>query len=585
MRKLVLRCVIFGIIACLHMQAAGADDKAVPRAKDAASAPESPKHSEAKANSSASYFSRLYVQVSELKALLEQQTKELAEQRERIGRLESELRVAHENISSPSDTAASTAMEIAPEVAAPLSSEVPSAVASPGKDNDAEKKKSPLSFKIGDMNFMPGGTVDLYGIFRSKNTTNGPGTSFGSIPFNNTLPQAALSEFRFTSQNSKVTLKVDGTFGEQKLLGYLETDFNGYQPPNGNVTTNSDSLRLRLYFLDWRRKQWEIQSGQMWTWMTPNRVGVSPDPTNVFYGAGLDSFFLLGLTWARQPGVRFVYHPRENWSFGLAFENPQQLAPSSVVFPTGFLGEQFDNSSSSTSAATSSTNAGTPNLHPDIIVKAAVDFHPGGRTMHIETVGLIRSFKVFNNLHTPPSTNTLTEGGASVNVNLELVKNFHLIGNTFYSDGGGRYIFGLGPDAIVRADGTLSAIHSGSGVAGAEWQATPHYLFFGYFGAAYFQRNYGLQVSKAVPAPSCAGFKGYSCIGFGFPGSSNSSNRLIQEATLGFNKTMWKNPNYGALMVITQYEYIVRSPWWVSAGAPKKANINDFYVDLRYALP
>jgi hypothetical protein len=33
-----------------------------------------------------------------------------------------------------------------------------------------------------------------------------------------------------------------------------------------------------------------------------------------------------------------------------------------------------------------------------------------------------------------------------VNLNAEIFKNFHLIANSFWSDGGGRCIFGLGPD-------------------------------------------------------------------------------------------------------------------------------------------
>jgi hypothetical protein len=82
-----------------------------------------------------------------------------------------------------------------------------------------------------------------------------------------------------------------------------------------------------------------------------------------------------------------------------------------------------------------------------------------------------------------------TGGGGSVNLNLEMFKNFHLIANSFWSDGGGRYIFGLGPDVIIRGDGGPSLVHSGSGIAGFEWQATARDTLYGYYGGAYFQRN------------------------------------------------------------------------------------------------
>src|SRR6202051_1409268 len=194
---------------------------------------------------------------------------------------------------------------------------------------------------------------------------------------------------------------------------------------------------------------------------------VSPPPPRppLFFSTTMDEDpnFQVGLTWARQAQVRVVYHPTSNWAVGLSLENPQQYTPGSVVYPSTFFSTQLDNGSGSTSAASSATNTAVPNLHPDIIVKTAFDAHPAGHSLHIEVAGLLRSFKVLNNLTTSPTTNTITGGGGSLNVNYEIIHNLRLVANTFYSDGGGRYIFGLGPDVIVEPDGTLSGCHSGSG--------------------------------------------------------------------------------------------------------------------------
>ena len=218
-------------------------------------------------------------------------------------------------------------------------------------------------------------------------------------------------------------------------------------------------------------------------------------------------------------------------------------------------------------------------------MKTAFDAHPAGHSLHIEVAGLLRSFKVLNNLTTSTTTNTITGGGGSLNLNYEIIHNFHLIANTFYSDGGGRYIFGLGPDVIVKPNAALSGVHSGSGVGGFEYPATPHYTFYSYYGGAYFERNF--RYLAATPTSSCDGTSGFTCVGFGFPGSANTSNRAIQEGTIGVIPTLWSNANYGRLQIITQYSHLVRSPWSVlsTPGNPKNAHTNMVYLGIRYIMP
>ncbi len=552
--------------------------------------------------------SSLEHELQQLRDLLVSQSKELEATREQLQQQQKKMEALENQLRAGSDARAASTVAAAPSgsvqpaisAAGPVISGQPM-TATQGYGNDQGEKKSPLSFKIGVADFTPGGFLDFTSIFRSTNVGSGIGTSFGGIPFNNTLPQAALTESRFTAQNSRLSLKVDANASESThVTGYVEADFLGFLPPNGNQTSNSDSLRLRLYWADVRHGNWEVLGGQDWTFMTPNRVGLSPMPSDIFYTQNMDTNYQVGLIWARQAQFRVVYHPTKWWAFGVSLENPQQFAPSSVVFPSSatvpstFFSGQFENGSGSTSAASAATNPAVPNLHPDVVVKTAFDGHVGGRAMHVEAAGLVRSFKVLNGLATPATTSTLTGGGGSFNVNLEMFKNFHLIGNSFYSYGGGRYIFGLGPDLIVRPDGHLSGVHSGSGIGGFEWQTNPHFMVYGYYGGAYFQRNFGFLPSSAKPAPKCDGVSGFTCVGFGFPGSSTSSNRAIQEGTIGFIPTIWSSPNYGKLQIITQYSYLVRSPW--DAGTvgkapapvvpgPKNAHTSLIYVDLRYVLP
>jgi len=448
------------------------------------------------------------------------------------------------------------------------------------------ESKSPLSFKIGSADFTPGGFVDFTTFYRSTDVGSGIATSFGSIPYSNQLPQARMSETRLSAQYSRLSLKVDARLTDSTTItGYVESDFLGFQPANAFQTANSDSLRLRVYWANVRHGKWEVLGGQAWSLMTPNRVGVSPLTPDVFYTLDEDPNFQVGLTWLRQPQFRVTYHPTSNWAIAVSLENPQQFVPGSVVFPSPFFTPQFDNGSGSTSAASSATNTAVPNLHPDIVVKTAVDSPLAGRSLHIEAAGLIRSFRVFNNLTTPASTNTITGGGGSLNFNYEVVHNLRLIANSFYSYGGGRYIFGLGPDVIVKPDGTLSGVHAGSGIGGFEYQATPSYMFYSYYGAAYFARNFAAQ---PTPGSTCNGLAGFACVGFGFPGSGETTNRAVQEATFGVIPTLWSNENFGRLQIISQYSYLIRSPWSTLSTTgtnPRNAHTNMVYLGLRYILP
>lgn len=541
-------------------------------------------------------------ELQQLRDALATQQATLQAQQQRISYLESQLHPA------PAESAAaasvSTVPSIEPESApvripaaagtlqpasASISAPAPAPAQTGGTSLSDDKTKSPLSFKIGSADFTPGGWADITGIFRTTDIGSGTGTTFQSLPFNNTLPQGALSEFRFTAQTSRISMKVDAPVTDSThVTAYIESDFNGFQPPNAYLNTNSGTFRLRLFWADVKHDKWELLAGQSWSLLTPNRVGLSPMPADVFTTARLDTNYIAGLTYARQAGVRLMYHPTDWWTLGVAFENPQQYVPSSVVFPgTGtFFSGQFDNGSGATNGGGAATNAAIPNLHPDIIVKSAFDWKVGGHALHVEEAGLIRSFKVLNNLVTPDATSTITGGAASLNANLELFNRFHLVFDSFWGDGGGRYIGSLGPDVIVKADGTLSAIHSGSGIGGFEYQVTPTFLFDGYYSGAYYSRDVSLLASTATtPVPTCDGVSGFTCVGYGFQGSANTNNRAIQEATFGFTKTFWSNPNFGKLQFISQSSYAVRDPWFVATGSPKNAHAFLEYIDLRYVLP
>lgn len=436
-----------------------------------------------------------------------------------------------------------------------------------------------LYFRIGDVTLIPNGWMDFTGYFRSTNVGSGLGTNFQLIPYNNTV-QGGQSEFRLTAQSSRLGMRVDEIVGPLKAYGYVEADFNGYLPGNGYVSTNSDSLRMRVYYLNVAHDKWELLAGQGWSLLTPTRKALSPFLADLFNTFHLDTSYQAGLIYARQPQLRLVYHPSSYMALGLSMEQPEQFSGSAVTFPALFSSTETDtNSTSGIGGATA-----TPNVHPDLIAKATIDRYVRGLYWHAGVAGLLTASRAYTpaSVTKSGSTSDVREGGGgAVDFNLEMLPGFHWIGMGYWSDGGGRYLGGMGPGFVVLQDGSVTApfhaalIHSGSAIGGFEWMVTNNTTISAYYSGAYFQRRYGLDPSANMP----------TYVGYGYPGSANTNNRIIREASFASISTLWQKSSYGALQLITQSSHVTRAPWYVPANVPRDAHTFMGFMCLRYVLP
>jgi hypothetical protein len=431
--------------------------------------------------------------------------------------------------------------------------------------------------------------MDFTSEWRSRDGGSGIGTNFASIPIGTTLTpfalqpfSAHLSEFRFSMQNSRIGFRVDAMVKGAHVIGYMESDYLGNNPGNVAVSSNSNTLRSRLYWVDVQKAKWEVLGGQTWSLMTPGRTGISPLPGNLFFTQNIDVNYQLGLVWGRIPELRFVLHPTNKTAFAVALDSPEQYVGKSagggsVIYPAAF------SSFAGTQLNDNTTTLNTPNLAPDVIAKFAFD--PSSK-LHIELGGLERQFKVWI-----PATGTTfrkTGGGGFVNLNVQLFPGFRLLTNNFWNDGGGRYIFGQVPDLIVRNDGSLSPIKSGSTVSGFEFTHKNSFLY-AYYGGVYVQKNatfdvngttpigYGVVATASTPATAFANTVGAN------------QNRAIQELTLGFNQTLWRDAKYGALNFMGQYSFLRRNPWVIASNAAgsedREAHLHMVFFNLRYTLP
>jgi hypothetical protein len=433
--------------------------------------------------------------------------------------------------------------------------------------NDAP---APLFFKIGNTFITPVGFIDATYVGRSTNLGSGIGTNFASIPFNN-VPQGRLTDGFVSLQNSRIGARFDTTVRGLKVLGYWESDFLGNQPTNILVSTNSDTFRLRLFWVQVKKDAWEFLGGQSWSLITPGRKGISPLPNDIFFSYDIDTNYQVGIPWARIPSARAVWHPSKSVAWALAAENAQQYIGGSsggglVTLPAGLvtvLNNQLDNGNNSFAV---------PSLHPDIISKVAFDPVVKDHLLHVEIAVMLRTFRIFNSLNDRHFTTV--GGGGSLNSNLELISKgrLRLLENFFYARGGGRWLFGQGPDLIVNPNGRLALLPASGAMGGLESQVTSKWLLYTYYGADYFGRGTVLDLNGKP-------------IGYGYPGSPNTNNRTIQEATAGFQYTFWRDPKWGALQYFTQYSYLFRVPWFVAAGQPSRAHTDMVFANLRYLFP
>jgi hypothetical protein len=233
----------------------------------------------------------------------------------------------------------------------------------------------------------------------------------------------------------------------------------------------------------------------------------------------------------------------------------------------------------------------------------AWDATVGRRAFHLEGGGLITSAKV--TVQPTPivageafNKHTKIGAGGMAGLNFELFKNFRLLAYGVYGDGVGRYFNGLGPQFVIfpvnngsavcagatGCDVNLSMVHSANAYGGFETQVGKKTQLAGYYGGAYYGRNaFPDLTSAAVVKP---------IIGFGGTGSANNNNRSIQEGSFVWTQTLWKNPQFGALLLINDASYSTRAPWFVSKNAvtgaltaPKNAHMFMDHIVLRYVLP
>jgi hypothetical protein len=135
----------------------------------------------------------------------------------------------------------------------------------------------------------------------------------------------------------------------------------------------------------------------------------------------------------------------------------------------------------------------------------------------------------------------------------------------------GRYIGGLIPDVAFSSDGSINAVGTTSWVGGVEQKISTSVSVGAYYS--------GLNADDTVAIDTNGRF-----IGYGFPGSSNATNRSIREVTGTASYMAVKAEKRGSVQFNVQVSRVAREPWSRGTG-PASAEAFMFFLQVRYNLP
>ena len=472
-----------------------------------------------------------------------------------------------------------------------------------------KQMEGPVTLHFRGINITPGGYAEAAFIRRSHALGADLPTPYNSVPMPG-ASQSRVSEFFGSGRQSKITTFVDGRLKNVDLSSYVSADFLSAGVTSTSNQTNSYTLRVRQAWAQAKfANGWAFLGGQVWSLVTENGVGISPDDdlgrTNDARPKVIDPSYSVGFVFARQYGIRLTKSFGNKVAVAFALENPQATLTTHGNAANYLLGQPGASNSYNTTATYSF------NPSPDLIAKVAFD--PG--VGHYEVFGLLDRFtdRVFpcvenfasaacGNLTASSSVgayNSSKSGGgigASARWNIANRVTFGLKG--FGGSGVGRYAPAGLPDVSINGNGTLHLVKNFAGLGTLEAHLTKKLDFVGYAGFEYAGRaasfdplgNKGAGTVVGYGAPT---FVDTGCSSETIPGSGGfapgalsnctADTRTVIEGTGGFWYKFYSGPR-GRFQFGTVYSYLTRFAWSGVGGRPYGID-NMVFTSFRYYLP
>jgi hypothetical protein len=486
-----------------------------------------------------------------------------------------------------------------------------------------DKIDSPAALHYKGVTITPGGFAAFEGVYRERSVNSDVNTPFNSIPFPS-ANEGHVSEFNLSGRQSRLSALIEANTGKTKLTGYYEMDWLGTGTSSNNNQSNSYVLRQRqIWGQAATTSGFTVSGGQMWSLATEDRKGL--DPRTEIQPQTIDSQYLVGYTWTRQPEIRLEQRFGDAksglFTAGMSLEQAQitnftanGTVPTQYYF--GGLGQNgglYNAAESTASVTCSSTSTTLPvgvtcatttgnltsyanNVAPDVIVKGAFDapLVNGLPVFHVEVGGIARFlrdeyFPVTTSgsggtpVYTYPvagsvalSSHTSDAGGVFGSARVYLQKYAEVAVQGMAGTGVGRYGSSQLADATLRPDETLEPIRNYHGLLSLETHINPKFDVFAYYGGEYAQRTVyttaaGNLIGYAPPNLSDTGCYNFpaavsTTVGTGAGGtlgatSCGSPTRYIQEGMIGFQYRPIVSPKYGKLQYSATYSIIQRQLW------------------------
>ena len=469
----------------------------------------------------------------------------------------------------------------------------------------------PLAFHYKGITITPVAFFAFEGVYRQRATNSGINTPFNSIPFPGSS-EGHVSELNFSGRQSRLGGLFEGNAGAYKLSGYFEADFLSAGTTSNSNQSNSYTLRQRQIWGKAETKGgFAVAGGQMWSLVTEDGQGTNNRTEKL--PATIDSQYVVGYNWARQPAIRFQQrfgdYKTGAMTLAMSLENAQTTGftvagpvPANSFFAGPGTGGGLYNSG----------NNYTLNVAPDIIVKAAFD-SPRSK-FHGEVGGLASFFRTVYfpatitggtaaaptyTLAANEQKNTKTGGGVFGTVRVSPSKYFDTALQVMAGQGVGRYGSAQLADATLRPDGTLEPLRNYHGLYSLETHPNKKLDVFAYYGGEYAQRTVYLTATGAQVGYGTRNTNDAGCYALpanpgqnaAAPSTPNcgSPTRYIQEGVIGFTYRVVNSPKYGRLQYQGTYSYLQRNAWSgvgnaVTPSGPRALE-NQVHFGMRYYIP